>query len=97
MPALLSESVVVNDPAAMREAALLGLGVAIVILPDVLPLLEQGKLVRLLPRWYGDVGLISMYMPSRAGMPAKTRVFVDYLAEACRQSGFKRRFDGRLS
>lgn len=95
VPVQLGESMVVNDPAAMREAALLGLGVAVIILPDVLPLIEQGKLVRVLPRWYADVGLISMYMPSRAGMPAKTRVFVDYVADTCRQAGLMKRFDAR--
>ena len=35
MAATLAETIVVNDPAAMREAALLGLGVALLALPDV--------------------------------------------------------------
>jgi DNA-binding transcriptional LysR family regulator len=68
---------------------------AVIILPDMLSLLEQGKLVRLLPCWYGDAGMISMYLPSRAGMPTKTRVFVDFIAEACLHSDLARRFGGR--
>ena len=45
----LRESIVTNDPAAMREAALLGLGVTMLAVPDVLPWIEQGVLVRVLP------------------------------------------------
>jgi DNA-binding transcriptional LysR family regulator len=38
--------------------------------------------VRLLPGWHADAGPISLYYPSRTLMPAKTRVFIDYLVEA---------------
>ena len=54
----LSETIIVNDPAAMREAAVLGLGVAMLALPDVLPAVQAGRLVRLLPGWYADAGAI---------------------------------------
>jgi DNA-binding transcriptional LysR family regulator len=73
---------VLNDPAAMREAALLGLGVTMLVLPDVAANIERGELVRLLPGWHADAGPISLYYPSRTLMPAKTRVFIDYLVEA---------------
>ncbi|VVP91959.1 HTH-type transcriptional regulator DmlR [Pseudomonas fluorescens] len=81
-PASLSENIVLNDPAAMREAAILGLGVTLLVLPDVLPNIQRGELVRLLPDWHGDAGAISLYYPSRTLMPAKTRVFVDFLVQA---------------
>lgn len=50
MPVRLRETIVVNDPAAMREAATLGLGVALLAMSDVLPSIERGELARLLPR-----------------------------------------------
>ncbi|MCZ8255558.1 MAG: LysR substrate-binding domain-containing protein, partial [Polaromonas sp.] len=45
MAAGTSESVVLNDPTAMRAAALMGLGVTLIAVPDVLPQLERGELV----------------------------------------------------
>jgi DNA-binding transcriptional LysR family regulator len=78
----LTESTVVNDPAAMREAARLGLGVSLIALFDVLPELERGELIRLLPNWYADAGVISLYYASRTLVSAKTRVFVDFVVNA---------------
>lgn len=79
MAGALTETIVVNDPAAMREAARLGLGVSLISLFDVLPDLERGDLIRLLPDWYADVGAISLYYASRTLISAKTRVFVDFV------------------
>jgi DNA-binding transcriptional LysR family regulator len=94
MAAPLEESVVVNDPAAMREAARLGLGVALLAMPDVLPLLERGALVRLLPRWYADAGAISLYYASRTLMPGKTRAFIDHVVEAFARDRLAERLAG---
>jgi DNA-binding transcriptional LysR family regulator len=84
MAGTLDESVVMDDPIAMREAALLGLGISVIALFDVLPELERGDLIRLLPDWYADAGAISIYYASRKFISAKTRVFVD-----CVVNGFK--------
>ncbi|EWY36117.1 LysR family transcriptional regulator [Skermanella stibiiresistens SB22] len=97
MPALLQESIIVNDPSAMREAALLGLGVAMVAVPDVLPALETGQLLRLVPRWYSDAGAISIYYASRTLLPTKTRIFVDWLSAAFRERRLAERFAGSLA
>ncbi|WP_158817138.1 LysR family transcriptional regulator [Methylocapsa sp. S129] len=78
----LTEAIVVNDPAAMREAARLGLGVSLIALFDVAPELERGGLIRLLPDWYADAGAISLYYPSRTLISAKTRVFVELVVNA---------------
>jgi DNA-binding transcriptional LysR family regulator len=78
----LTETIVVNDPVAMREATRLGLGVSLIALFDVLPELERGDLVRLLPEWYADAGAISLYYASRTLISAKTRVFVDCVVNA---------------
>lgn len=96
MLAPLRETIVINDPAAMREAARLGLGVAMLAMPDVLPELENGSLVRLLPHWYSDAGAISLYYASRTLLPAKTRAFVDLVAEAFKRDRLAERFAGSL-
>ena len=82
--ATITESIVVNDPAAMREAALLGLGVSLIALLDVLPELERGDLIRLLPDWYADAGAVSLYYASRTLVSAKMRVFVNWVVDAFR-------------
>lgn len=96
MPAQLSETIVVNDPAAMREAAILGLGVALLSVSDVLSSIERGELVRLLPHWYADAGEISIYYATRALLPAKTRVFVDFVVEAFERERLAERFAGSI-
>ena len=96
MPAQLGETIMVNDPAAMREAAILGLGVALLAVSDVLSSIERGELVRLLPRWYADAGAISIYYATRALLPAKTRVFVDFIVEAFERERLAERFAGSL-
>jgi DNA-binding transcriptional LysR family regulator len=94
MPAVLAQTIVVTDPAAMREAARQGLGVALIAVADVLSDIERGDLVRLLPHWYADAGAISLYYASRTLLPTKTRVFVDFIAEAFKRQGFVERFAG---
>jgi DNA-binding transcriptional LysR family regulator len=96
MPARLSETIMINDPAAMREAAILGLGVALLAVSDVLSSIERGELVRLLPRWYADAGAISIYYATRALLPAKTRVFVDFVVEAFERQRLAERFAGSM-
>lgn len=96
MPARLAETITLNDPAAMREAALLGLGITLLAVPDVLPWIERGELVRLLPRWYADAGAISIYYANRTLMPAKTRAFIDFLVEAFQRERLAARFAGSL-
>ena len=67
----------------LREWALAGLGVALKSTWDVRRQLEDGSLVRLLPGYdFGtDVAIYAVY-PHRRYLPAKTRVFIDYLAES---------------
>jgi DNA-binding transcriptional LysR family regulator len=94
--AVLNETIVVNDPAAMSRAAVLSLGVALVSMPQALPYLESNALVRLVPSWYADLGPISIYFATRTLLPAKTRVFVDFVLEAFRRDRLAERFAGSL-
>lgn len=92
----LRDTIVLNDPSAMRRAALLGLGVSLLAVPDVLPYLESGALVRLVPQWYADAGPISLYYSNRALLPAKTRAFIDHVVEVFRKERYAERFAGSL-
>jgi DNA-binding transcriptional LysR family regulator len=67
----------------LREWAVAGLGVALKSTWDVRRQLEDGSLVALLPGYdFGtDVGIYAVY-PHRRHLPAKTRVFIDFLAES---------------
>ena len=85
-----------DDPEAMCRAALLGLGVTLIAVPHALPHLETGALVRLAPQWYSDSGPISIYYATRTLLPAKTRVFVDFVVEAFRRDRLAERFAGSL-
>jgi DNA-binding transcriptional LysR family regulator len=77
--------VILSDPEAITRAALVGLGIAFVAIPHVLPHLKSGALVRLLPEWHDDIGPLSVYFTARKLMPAKTRVFVDFVVEQFRR------------
>jgi DNA-binding transcriptional LysR family regulator len=90
----LKETVVFDDPEAMCRAALLGLGVTLIAVPHALPYLESGALVRLVPQWYSDAGPISIYYATRTLLPAKTRVFVDFVVDAFRSQRLAERFAG---
>lgn len=94
MPSGLRETLVVDAPSAMREAALLGMGITMLAVPDVLHALESGALVRLLPRWHADAGPISLYFSSRALLPAKTRAFVDWIVAGFAEQRLAARFAG---
>jgi DNA-binding transcriptional LysR family regulator len=72
---------IMNDPEALCSCALMGLGVGLVPMERAWPWLQRGDLVRLLPDWYVDLGVVSVYFSSRKALPAKTRVFVDFLLE----------------
>ncbi len=84
--------VILNDPETICNAALMHLGVALVPLPHVLPYLEDGSLIRLLPKWYSDVGPLAIYFASSTLLPAKTRVFVDFIVEHFRSEELAKKF-----
>ncbi len=88
------EHLVFNDPAAISRAALLGLGVAMLSVPDALVHLEAGTLVRLVPKWYADAGSIQLYYAGRRLLAAKTRVFVDYVVDTFERERIAKRFAG---
>jgi len=84
-----------DDPEAMAHAALAGLGVAFLPTPHSARWLENGQLMRLLPGWYAELSPLTIYYPNRKLLPAKTRVFVDFVVEAFRERRLAARFDAR--
>lgn len=85
-------AMVLDDPEAMARAAATGIGIALLPLPHALPLLESGALVRVLREWYAETGPLSIYYTSRKLLPAKVRVFVDYIVTEFHASGQAARF-----
>lgn len=67
-----------QDMAALRDAALAGVGV--VRLPGVVarPLLKTAELVEVLPGWRPLSGMIHAVFPSRRGMLPAVRAFLDF-------------------
>jgi DNA-binding transcriptional LysR family regulator len=84
--------ITLSDPDGVSQAVLMGLGVGLCAMPNVLPQLESGALVRLLPDWYADAGPISLYFASQKLLPAKTRAFVDFVIEQFRAQQLAQRF-----
>lgn len=70
---------VVGDQDMMVEAALLGAGVAYAFEGQVLELVAQGRLVRVLEDWCPYYGGFYLYYPSRRHMSAALRAFVDFV------------------
>jgi DNA-binding transcriptional LysR family regulator len=67
----------------LREWARAGLGIALKSTWDVHRLLADGSLVEVCPGYtfHTDVAIYAVY-PSRRFLPAKTRVFIEFLAES---------------
>lgn len=67
-----------SDQGLMADAALAGAGLAYVFEAQVAPLLEQGRLLRVLEDWCPSYPGFFLYYPSRRQLPAALRAFVDF-------------------
>lgn len=65
---------------AVREAAIAGMGVA--LLPDhsCFEALRDGLLVRVFPGWQGQMGIAHLVFTTRVGLPSQVRAWIDHLA-----------------
>jgi DNA-binding transcriptional LysR family regulator len=59
--------------------------------PHAAPYLADGRLLRLLPEWSADAGPLAIYYSSKKLLPAKTRVFVDFVVDYFRKIEFASR------
>lgn len=85
---------VTDDMAALRDAALAGVGV--VQLPTMMIWrdIAEGRLIHALPQWRPRAGIIHAVFPSRRGLLPSVRALLDYLANQCGEQ--RRRADARL-
>ncbi|MBO3758998.1 LysR family transcriptional regulator [Ciceribacter sp. L1K22] len=73
---------VTNSSEVIREAVMSGLGIALRSTWDVGPELRAGRLVQVLPDYEGSSNVqLSAVYPSRQFLPAKVRLFIDFLAD----------------
>jgi DNA-binding transcriptional LysR family regulator len=78
---------------AQRQAALRGLGLAILPVLTVRDDLEAGRLVPVLPDYEAYHGILSLVRPPTPFEPPKLRVFIDFITAALRE---RARYDLRL-
>lgn len=78
-----SPRLVTDDMAALREAALKGVGIVqlptMMIWEDV----QAGRLVHVLPQWIPRSGIIHAVFPSRRGLLPSVRALVDFMVNQC--------------
>lgn len=76
-----SSAIITNSNEVVRQAVLAGIGIGLRSTWDVGPELSEGRLRIVLPHYRASrgVGLFSVY-PTRRFLPAKVRVFIDYMA-----------------
>jgi DNA-binding transcriptional LysR family regulator len=75
---------IANHTDTLLRAALDGAGITSVSMDIAAPYLSRGELERVLSPWI--TGRLAMYaaLPSRKFIPARTRIFLDYLTEQTR-------------
>jgi DNA-binding transcriptional LysR family regulator len=78
------------DFQALRDAAVTGLGVA--LLPDhtCRGELASGRLVHVFPQWRTEDGIVHLVFTTRRGLPPVVRAFIDHLAGAFRNGNVAR-------
>jgi DNA-binding transcriptional LysR family regulator len=75
----------VSNFAAEREAAIRGLGLAILPLLTVCDDLDAGRLISVLPDYEAYHGVLSLVRPQTPFEPPKLRAFIDFITRALRE------------
>jgi DNA-binding transcriptional LysR family regulator len=91
-PMNLKGRMTMSDPDAACGAAEQGLGIALVSVAFAVPYLRSGTLSRVLPDWYVDDGILSLYYSEHKLLPGKTRAFVDFVIEQFAEQDLARVF-----
>ncbi|HEX9172435.1 MAG TPA: LysR family transcriptional regulator [Telluria sp.] len=73
---------ILTDLDAIGEAALAGMGLARLGAHQVLPYLDDGRLVRVLDAFPAQAGTIHVYYTQSRLTPPKVRAFVDFMSDA---------------
>ena len=69
---------------AMRNAALLGVGIALMLEAGCRPDVTEGRLVELLPNWTTPCGTVYLALTSKHGMRPSVRALIDFIAAGYR-------------
>ncbi|WP_206997981.1 LysR family transcriptional regulator [Trinickia mobilis] len=77
----LSGPLIVNDSAALVQAALDGIGIAYMINGYLERFLDDGRLVRVLADWSPPLAGFTLYYADRRRVPAKLRALIDFLRQ----------------
>jgi DNA-binding transcriptional LysR family regulator len=72
------------DFLALRDAAVAGLGVALLPEHTCRSELAKGSLVHVFPQWDTEDGFVHLVFTTRRGLPPVVRAFIDHLAAAFR-------------
>jgi DNA-binding transcriptional LysR family regulator len=70
---------ILNDSAALTQAALDGIGIAYMINGYIDRFLDDGRLVRILSDWSPSLAGLTLYYADRRRVPAKLRALIDFL------------------
>ena len=76
---------IANDLVALITAATHGQGLVYAPLPRILPLLRSGELKLVLSDWLSPGIAIFLHYPSRKGLPARVKAFVEFMLERWRR------------
>lgn len=72
-----------DDMAALRDAAIAGVGVVALPTMMVWRQVEAGQLVHILPDWRPPAGIVHAVFPSRRGLLPSIRTLLEFLAAEC--------------
>jgi len=78
----------VDDAALLLAAAEQGLGIGYLPGPMVKEAINDGRLVPLLEQWKAKRRELNIIWPNRDFMPARVRVFYEFMVEKCQQDPF---------
>jgi len=79
----------VNNPDAVRDALVAGLGIGLVPVFATAPTsLGRGPLERVLPRWEAAPAQLSLVYPSSRYLSPKVRAFVDFMVAHFKRPGW---------
>lgn len=70
-----------NDSASVRDAAVAGLGIALLTSGSCAQELAQGRLVHIMPGWTTTEGIIHVVFTTRTGMSPTLRALIDFVVE----------------
>jgi DNA-binding transcriptional LysR family regulator len=79
MELAVGKRLILNDSAALVQAALDGIGITYMINGYIERFLDEGRLVRILTDWSPPIASLTLYYADRRRVPLKLRALIDFL------------------